>query len=157
MKLMKRTLFALSVVFCLMLSACGGSSESQARPFTTADLEGILACGGFSETLEAVDSELVCALYGLDATLVTDCAGYLSTGATAEEAVVFIATDASAAEQIKSACDLRVDDQILAYEDYGPAEVPKLENAHIEVRENTVLMVVATDADAVDTAVEALK
>lgn len=151
------TMTILGAVLCLLLAGCGGGEHTDAvRAFEKTDLETVLASGVFSEELESIDAELICLLYGLDNTVVTDCAGYLSTGATAEELVLFTAADEAAAETVRAACESRVEDQILAYEDYGPAEVPKLENAVVQVRGTTVLMVVAGDFVGAAAAVDAL-
>ena len=155
---MKKRMSFLCAGLCLLLAGCGGGeTEAQVRSFTQSDLTTVLECGAFSEELEQVDSELICALYGIEESAVAECAGYFSTGATAEELVFFAAADENGTESIKAACELRVEDQILAYEDYGPAEVEKLENAVLQVRGNTVLVVVAADGDAVNAAVDGLK
>lgn len=146
----------LGIALCLMLSACGNQQQA-ARAFAADDVDTILAAGIFSEELEQVDTELVCALYGVEESLVADSTAYLSTGATSEEAVLFILKDAADVQTVKEACEKRVSSQISAYEDYGPSEVPKLENALIEVREATVLMIVANDAQGAAKVVSDLK
>ena len=154
---MKKRMTILCAALCLLLAGCGGGeSSAEPRSFEKADLETVLAADVFSEELESVDAELICMQYGLDSGLVTECAGYLSTGATAEEAVYFKAADANAAETIKAACEMRVEDQIMGYEDYIPGEVPKLENAVLAVRGTTVLLVVADDAAGAAAAVDGL-
>lgn len=152
---MKQKLIALCGALCLLLAGCGGGG-SGARPFTADDVQTLLDAGIFSEELEPVDADLVCPLYGLDEALVSDCAAYLSTGATAEELVLFTAADESGAQTIKTACEQRLADQIAAYEDYGPAEVTKLEGAVLQVRGTTVLLVVADDAAGATSAVDGL-
>ena len=154
---MKRTLIGLCAVFCLILAGCGESAP-EVRPFENGDLNTILESGAFSEQLEVVDSEIVCMLYGMElgGDIVTACEGYLSGGATAEELVLFTAVDEGAAEKVKAACELRVEDQIVSYESYLPGEVAKLENAVIAVRGNTVLIVVANDGAAVASVVDGL-
>lgn len=153
---MKRKLTALCAVFCLLLAGCGGGDEGL-RPFASGDVQTVLDAGVFSEDLEAVDADLVCPLYGVDQTLVSECTAYLSTGATAEEVVLFVAADDSAAQTIETACEKRVADQIAAYKDYGPGEVAKLEDAVIRVRGTTVLVVVADDSAAAAAAVDGLE
>ena len=180
----KRTILCvLCVAFCLVLTACGGeekpdvspSAEStdtgvkpsqsapasqtpEAKPtaFESADLETILAAGVFSEELELVDAELVFGLYGLSADAVTDCTAYLSTGASAEEIVLFTVADEAGVAAIEDACDWRIEDQTFGYKDYKPTEVPKIENAIVEVRGNTVLFVVANDWEGAETAIAGL-
>jgi len=139
----KKIIVALCVVFCLLLAGCG--SKDEVRPFETADVEKILGTGIFSDELEAVDMELACELYGIKPEDVAECVAYLSTGATAEELVLFIMSEESDTEQVKEACGRRVEEQIFGFKSYKPSEVPKLENAICEVRGNTVLMLVAND------------
>ena len=147
-------LAALWAAVCLSLAACGG--EEDKAPFTQEDVETLLTSGAFSEQLEPVDGELVCTLYGLDAAAAAGCTAYLSTGATAEELVLWTAAQEQDVQTLADACQARVDAQIAAYEDYGPAEVAKLEQALIQTRGNTVLLVVASDADAAAQAVDAM-
>jgi len=171
----KRILCLLCVVFCLFLAGCGEkeaevtppvgsdaqtgpsqSTEVKPRVFEAADVEAILAAGVFSEELEQVDVELVYGLYGLSADAVTDCVAYLSTGASAEEIVLFTVADESGVVTIENACEWRLEDQTFGYKDYKPTEVPKLENAIVEVRENTVLFVVANDWEGAAAAIGGL-
>ena len=152
----KRFLGALCVVFCLILTGCGGD-KAEVRPFEAADVDTILASSVFTDDLQQVDAELVYGLYGLSADAVTDCTAYMSTGASAEEIVLFTAADESGVEAIQSACDWRVEDQTFGYKDYKPTEVPKLENAIVEVRGNTVLFVVANDWEGAAEAITGLE
>lgn len=181
----RRILCALCVAFCLILAACGEkgpeaepskdtdaqvtpsqstdaqvtpaqTDEGQSTAFEAAHLEELLAADIFSDEIAVVDNELVFGLYGLSADAVTDCVAYLSTGASAEELVLFTVADESGVERIESACEWRVEDQTFGYKDYKPTEVPKLENAIVEVRGNTVLFVVAHDWEGAAEAVAAL-
>ena len=170
----RRILCLLCVAFCLILAACGedgkpaGTTPSEsvqtnaqpsqtasekpaqtpeAKPaaFEAADVETVLAAEVFSEELEAVDAELVYGLYGLSADQVAECTAYLSTGASAEEIVLFTMADEAGVKAVEDACAWRIEDQTFGYKSYKPAEVPKLENAIVEVRGTTVLFVVAND------------
>lgn len=171
----KRILCLLCVAFCLILAGCGekdaqvtpsGSADVQASPsqpvdtkpsaFEAADVETILGTDIFSEKLEQVDAELVYGLYGLSADAVTDCVAYMSTGASAEEVVLFTVADESGVATIENACEWRLEDQTFGYKDYKASEVPKLENAIVEVRGNTVLFVVANDWEGAEKAVAEL-
>lgn len=154
---MKTKLTLLCALFCLILAACG-ETAAEARPFASGDLSTLRDSGVFSEQLEMVDAEIICMLYGLElgGDTVTACEGYLSGGATAEELVLFTAVDEAAAETVKAACEQRVEDQILGFEDYIPGEVAKLENAVIAVRGNTVLFVVPNDGAAAASVVDGL-
>lgn len=150
---MKKTIATWMAVCCLLLAGC---SEGNAAPYDAAAVTALLNGGIFSETLETVDADILCALYRVDAALVSDCAAYLSTGGTAEELVLFTLADAGDADTVKAACETRVAEQRAAYESYGPDEVVKLDGAVISVRENTVLLVVGSDPAAVSAAVDKL-
>lgn len=154
---MRAKLTFLCALFCLMMAGCG-KTGAEVRPFVQEDLHTLLQSGVFSEELEAVDAEIICKLYGLElgGDTVTACEGYLSGGATAEELVLFTAVDEKTAESVKVACEQRVDDQIIGFEDYIPGEVAKLKSAVIAVRGNTVLMIVANDGSAAASQVEQL-
>lgn len=159
---MKKLTALLCAALCLLLCACGGgdpdsSAQPQARAFEDADVTALLSADIFSEELESVETDLVCALYGLDADLVTHCVAYLSTGASAEEVVLFTVSDADGAlEAVRAACEKRVADQTEGYADYLPGEVTKLEDAILEVRQSTVLLVVANDPAAARAAIDGM-
>lgn len=147
---MKKLLCA-TIGFALLLSlcACGGKEET-AAPFSPADATALLESGAFSEALESIDTDVACALYGIDETTVTEAAVYGSTGATAEELAILVLTDEEAAQAALTALGYRVSDRKSAMADYIPGEVPKLEKAVLEQRGNSVLLVVASDYDPVN-------
>ena len=107
----------------------------------------------FSEPLEALEADIAWMLYGLeDADIppesLTHVRAYRSTGATCEEAAVFLFSDVTAAQTATSALQLYLDTQIQTNKDYRPAEVPKLEQALLERRDTTVLLLVANNYEA---------
>ena len=136
------------LALALLLCACGGSGGAP-EPFDPAAASGaLLDSGAFSETLESLDQDIACMLYGIDESTVTGCAVYGSTGATAEEIAVFTFSDAGGAAAGKAALETRVADQKSVLESYQPAEIVKLDAARIEQRGNSVLLVVANDSEA---------
>ena len=146
-----RRVLPLGLALALLLCACGGGGEKAPfDPAATADA--LLESGAFSETLEAIDQDVACILYGIDESTVTGGAVYGSTGATAEEIAVFTLSDAAGAAAAKTALENRVTDQKAALESYLPAEIVKLDAALIEQRGNSVLMVVASDIEAAEQA-----
>lgn len=151
---MKRRIAAAAAALCLLLTGCGSTNGEE--PYDAQDVQTLLEAELFSESLEEVDSSVLYGLYGLDAGLMSSSVAYLSTGATAEEVVLFILNDAEDADTVQTACEKRVADQITACESYNPAEVTKLEGAVISVRDNTVLLVVGQDPAAVRDAVDKL-
>ena len=55
---------------------------------------------------------------------------------------------------LKAACEHRAETQTLAFENYAPGEVSKLDSAVIAVSGNTVIFVVAADAAAAQSVVD---
>lgn len=146
---MKRLTAMLLCLSVLMLSAC----SAQPAQFHTGLIDELSQCGAFSEELAALDGDTLWVLYALDSAglrrdALIDAAGLRSTGATCEEAAVLLFPDEAAA---KAACDaLRtyLDRQLTANRTYRPAEIPKLEQAVLQHRGATLLLLVAADYDA---------
>ena len=141
---------------CLLLSACGGKASAPFEPAATA--QALQDSGAFSEPLESMSQDLACGpLYDIDSADVTGCAVYTTPTAGAEEIAVFTLADEDAAKSALDALTQRVADQREALENYQPDEVSKLDNAILEQRGNSVLLVVAADADAAQKALDTLK
>ena len=126
---------ALSVILAfsliLALSACGGKKAAFSPAKDAAqlrDTQGVFATG-----LTQIDQAAACALYGIDESTVTASAVFGSTS-SAEELAIFTF---SSQEEAQAA-------QTLLH------ELPKLEKAVIEVREDSVLLVVASDYGPVE-------
>ena len=83
-----------------------------------------------------------------------ECTVLRSAGATCEEGAVLVFASADQANTAVDALSSYIDGQITANEDYRPGELPKLEDALISRRGETVLLVVAGDIDAAKQAVE---
>ncbi len=153
---MKKLLpIVLALSLALSLSACGGGEES----YKPEDVRAMADAGAFSEELEELDGDTAFALYGLaDRGLeredLTDCAILRSAGATCEEGAVLVLSDRDKARDAAEALYTYNGRQIEANEDYRPGEIPKLKEVYIDVRGNTVLMVVAGDLDAAKDAVD---
>lgn len=142
----------------LYLSACGGASDP--AEYELSAVQAIADAGAFSETLEPLDGDIVFALYkladyGLSREDLLQCAALRSSGATCEEAaVLLIQDDGEKIDQAKQALEDYVQSQIDANRDYRPAEIPKLEGAMIDCRGASLLLVVASDLDAAQSALE---
>lgn len=141
-----------TVLLCLLLlTACGGGKE--AAPWTAEDTEAILNSGAFSDELEALDLDTAFALYGLaggglDRTALTDGVVHYSSGATCEELALLIFQDQETAQSAEQPLKDYLQSQLEANQDYRPGEIPKLNSALLERRENVWLLVVAADAPA---------
>ncbi len=141
---MKRIVLSVCALgLCLALSACGGKGSAPFAPGE--DAAALLQSGAFSETLEESDRDVACGLYGIDGNTVSDCAVYGSTGTTAEELAIFTLRDGDGAEAAQQALERRVEDRKEEMADYLPGEMPKLDKAVVERRENSVAMVIAAD------------
>lgn len=156
---MKRLLSAAAALaLALTLTACGGGG-GQEKPYETSAVQAMADAGAFSEELEELDADTAFALYGLaDCGLsredLTDCAVLRSAGATCEEGAVLVFSGEKQAGEAKKALDSYVSGQISANETYRPAEIPKLKSALVEQKSNSVLLVVAADLEAAQSALE---
>ena len=142
---MKRTLsLLLSLMLLAALCACGSGKTAD---FAPADLTAaLLDSDCFTDLLSEMDTDVALELYGIDKAAVASCSVYLGTGATAEEIAVFQAKDADSAKVIADALSARVKSQITAYENYVPAEVPKLDDAIVCTSGAYAVYVTAADA-----------
>ena len=131
-------------VLALMLLCSCGSNDSKAS-YTLAHADEVLNSGAFEGSeMAPIDSYVISLLYGIEENTITECIGYMAVNASvsADELVVLILTDEEAAIAAEEACKARVEAQIAVCESYAPAAVPRLENAFISRRGNTVLMAV---------------
>ncbi len=131
----------------LVLSACGGKKEAFSPAKDAArlrDTQGVFATG-----LTQIDQATACALYGIDESTVTASAVFGSTS-SAEELAIFTFSSQEEAQAAQPLLQYRVEDRTEELRDYLPDELPKLEKAIIEVREDSVLLVVASDYGPVE-------
>ena len=153
----KRKILALiGAAALLLLCACGRGEET---PYSTGLVSDMVQAGAFSESLEELDGDTAFALYklgdyGLVREDLQDCAVLRSAGATCEEGAVLVLSDQDMAAKALEALKAYVEGQIDANESYRPAEIPKLEGALVEQRGASVLLVVANDLEAAESAVE---
>ncbi|HIY21132.1 MAG TPA: DUF4358 domain-containing protein [Candidatus Flavonifractor merdigallinarum] len=141
-----------------LLTACGGGSDSASKPYDpAATAQALLDSTAFSQPLDAMSLDLVCGpLYNIDANNVTDSAVYTSLTAGAEEIAVLTLKDEDTAKQAMEALRDRVSEQTEALKDYQPEEVGKLDKAILDQKGNSVLLVVANDADAAQKVLKSL-
>ena len=144
------------LVLCLTLTACGGKGESGAGYDPAATAQALLDSGAFTDTLETTDKDTVAILYGVEADSIVDCACYTSLSAGAEEIAVLTMKDADSAKAAMAGMETRVADQKTALESYQPDEVSKLDKAILTQSGNTVVLVVAADADKAQSTLDGL-
>ncbi len=151
---MKLRLMMPLLALALLLSACGGGGKAA---YTTGAAKALLDAGAFSGEMEEVDGATAAMIYGLDAATVKECVCYMAsnTSVNADEVTVLVLTDENAAKAAVTACEARVASQIDSCTDYCPDQVPRLEDAVISRRGNTVLLAVG-DPEKLPQALKAL-
>ena len=146
--MMKKILMA--VLALMLLCSCGSKEKA---PYTLADADTILNSGAFDGSeMAPIDGFVVSILYGIEESTISECAGYMAvnTSVSADELVVLLCTDEAAAIAAEDACKARIAAQLAVCETYAPAAVPRLEQALVSRRGNTVLLVVG-DPDVLST------
>ena len=147
---------ALALTVVMGLTACAKEGDNDAPPlYGTFHVAAMAEAGAFSEELEELDADTAFLLYkladyGLTQEDLKECAVQRSAGATCEEGAVLVFTSADKAKTAKGALEDYVQGQIDANTDYRPAEIPKLEEALVDVRGETLLLAVANDREAVE-------
>ncbi len=140
----------------LTLTACGGS-DSQPQKSAAEIADAIYSTQTFQDTLNAIDADMLGDYYRIDAADLTDSKVYVSGSfSTAEEIAVFQASSSDAVENIKKAIDTRLEDLKLAFENYFPGEMTKINDPVLITKGTTVVLVLADDTAAVSDQVNEL-
>ena len=140
----------------LTLTACGGS-DSQPQKSAAEIADAIYSTQTFQDTLNAIDADMLGDYYRIDAADLTDSKVYVSGSfSTAEEIAVFQASSSDAVETIKKAIDTRLEDLKLAFENYVPGEMTKINDPVLITKGTTVVLVLADDTAAVSDQVNEL-
>lgn len=143
---MKKNILLIALAL-LLLCSCG---KNDAPPLhSTAHADTLLSSGAFEGSeMAPIDSYVISLLYGIEESTITECIGYMAVNASvsADELVILVLTDAEAAAAAEEACNARIASQIAVCESYAPAAVPRLEQALVSRRGNTVLLAVGDRA-----------
>ncbi len=140
----------------LTLTACGGS-DSQPQKSAAEIADAIYSTQTFQDTLNAIDADMLGHYYRIDAADLTDSKVYVSGSfSTVEEIAVFQASSSDAVENIKKAIDTRLEDLKLAFENYFPGEMTKINDPVLITKGTTVVLVLADDTAAVSDQVNEL-
>lgn len=112
----------------------------------------------FQDTLNAIDADMLGDYYRIDAADLSDSKVYVSGSfSTAEEIAVFQASSSDAVENIKKAIDTRLEDLKLAFENYVPGEMTKINNPVLVTKGTTVVLVLADDTASVSDQINELR
>lgn len=158
-----KKLLSLTLALALGLTACGGGGSGGTPPlYSSGDVTKISESGAFDRELydlEELDADTAFMVYGLEGYGLAredmkECTVLSSAGATCEEAAVLVLADADKAETAEDALKNYIQSQISANEDYRPDEIPKLKDAYLDRRGESLLLVVASDVEAAKEAVE---
>ena len=137
---MKRILSVI-LLSVLLLASCASTVIEVDVTAAAAMLHGGVT---FEDVMSEMDTAGICRILGLTDEEVASAAGYVSTGATAEEFFVIEIKDGKT-DAVQQAIDAHMDYMIEGYSDYGPQEVPKLKNAVRDVIGNYVFLCVCND------------
>ena len=142
----KLFVIALAIITCLSLAACGGKSSDQSgkQPATADVVEAVASQLTFED-------KMVANIYNLDEEKLAEKTVRTSaTRATAEEVSVFKVKDAADVGMVQDAINERIEDQKIAYENYVPAEMAKINNAAVYTNGSYVILVMADDTSKVE-------
>lgn len=145
------------MIAAIGMTSCGSSknnneqvpSQSQTAPVTL-DVKDvatkILNGGSFGDELNELDASMFEVVYqDVDMSQVVSKYAYTNSGASAEQIAVVEAKDSKAAEDVKAAMQLKLNDDIDANKDYLPNEIPKLQKPVLKVIGNYVILCVSND------------
>lgn len=139
----KRAVLLLTAALTCMLTGCGSGRVADASALA----DKLYTSLTFQDELTQATDTVRDTLYAIDSGDLAEGKLYISSGATAEEIAVFRATDKAAADRLYKAAQERLESQKAGYEDYAPAEMPKLNNALLMKKGNMVLLCVVEDHD----------
>ena len=145
-KIRSRAIFALCLVPALCLGGCQKKEAEAKNPDPGKLASQLLSDTTFQDKLEETDKDAALTVLGLESyeDKVSDCAIYLGTGATAEEVVVLKASDEKGAQEIKAV--LKENHLPRLKEDFQNY-VPKIEDAALYAKGQTVALCVSSDSD----------
>ncbi|MCR4771154.1 MAG: DUF4358 domain-containing protein [Oscillospiraceae bacterium] len=149
---MKKTLVFFLIIIFAVLYGCG-TKPADIDISSLAD--SVMAGSAFSDELAPADSQIGCYLYGVDPALPENSVFLFSSGATAEELAAFKMRSAADAETVETAVRERISAQRASFADYNPDEVPKLDRAVVKRSGVYVVLCVAADSSAAESAVDA--
>lgn len=157
---MKKTAVLLLVILFLFAAGCAQKNSGAGSSMAPADAgeiaDRIAQTITFQDDMTQVQQKTVVKNYGLNGDDVAQAKAYESSGATAEEIVVFTAADADAAGRILAAVKTHVEDRRAAFQDYRPAEEEKLKNPVLAQKGLCVVLVVADDPSPAQKIVDGL-
>ncbi len=137
---------AIMMATLMLLFLMGGCSSGQTKEIdinqVANDLKNEIT---YTDELSKLTDDMFDSVYKIDRSLVKQAIAYTSSGATAEEIVAIEMNQAEDVKTAETALKDRIQYQKDGYSDYGPAEVPKLDNAVIKSSGTYIFMSVSDD------------
>ena len=120
-----------AMALALALVSCGDSSSSAAekaeKTYNVTEIaDKLFKDIKWTDTLQPLEENMVENILGISKDLYSKCRIYEGGVSTAEEIAAFEAVDEAAAGKIQTALEGRIAAQKKSFEDYQPAELPKL-------------------------------
>lgn len=146
----------LAMAACFTMAACGKEAAPSKQPATADVVKAVADTLTFKDTMVTVDAQMISNFYRIDSDKVAEISMYTSgTRATAEEVTVIKMKDAGDIKLAESAMAERVEDQKIAYENYVPEEMTKINGALVLTQGNYALLVMADDTAPAENAFKA--
>lgn len=143
MKQTQKIVTALLSLFLLLgLAACGGGKTVDIKTLPEAILEKV----AFEDQLSELDAGTIANLYTVPEG--TTARVFFGSGATSEEIAVFQCKDEQAAKAMLEHAQTHISNQITAFENYLPEQVPPLKDAIVEQIGASVVVCVTKDVSA---------
>lgn len=137
---------AVAVVSLILLFVMGGCAGGGAKDIDVNKVaDDLMTKITYKDELGKLTDDMFDSVYKIDRSLVKNAVAYTSSGATAEEIVAIEMNSADDVKTAETALKDRIKYQRDGYSDYGPAEVPKLDNAVIKSSGNYIFMSVSDD------------
>lgn len=144
---MKKILCLLmALILCVAATSCGTSEPEVKDPFDPAIAQSLIDAGVFSAEMIEFDHNLLFQLPE-DAAGYQGSVVYFNVYGISEVVAVMCVADEESAAAVEQALSSWVETNKIGESNYRPAEAEKLEHAILETRGNTVLLVVAADAE----------
>jgi len=140
---MKKSIIMSVVLAVVIFAGCGKMAD-----YSVTDLGNELATSvAYDDELMPLDIETASMMLNLSDISIVESAIYESSGATAEEIIVLKCSSDEDASKAGKMMEQRVAEQKESFEDYVPAEIPKLDAAVIRTSGVYAVLSVSGDAD----------
>ena len=160
---MKSPKCLLSLLLCLLLTACGPKPAEAVTLELDYIADTLTASGYFPQPLEPQDPELVPGLLSLyedrieaNPEDIAQARYTMSLGMVADQFLLLEGTDVEAADRLEQALTTYAEDQRSAYEFYAPDQAARMDNPIVERQGNYLLFAVGSSRDELEKLCEKL-